>query len=920
MRSIVVALVGVSVAAGVAGVADVAAARGDEEAITCATAINAPNQALDSVIAACSEVIPGAEGANLGRLLRYRGWALERKGERQRAIADYDDALRLLPDDLWTLQGRARAHRASGNVEQARQDYQRLHQLQPDTSRWRIELAELGVVVAASPVPPDSAEPKAGEAAAPETAKPDSPPPSFESFLDDLGATITAPGAGRTLPSLAAAPPVDPTELVRRLQTALRELGYFAGPSNGRLGPLTREAVAEFAADAGLQVGAEPDEGLVAAAEAAARERRVQAAEAQRALNRRAQQSLAALGHEVGDIDGIFGPRSREALADWLRAQGRPAGGEVDEALVASLEAAEVAALDTPAAVAPPPAAEPPGAGTAVAWLEQAGDDASAKAAEESAAAATDAAAPPAVVLDPDAGSPQPLPARAAPEPAEEPQTTAIAPADDAPPPEQRADVHGVARLVPAVATDERRVALVIGNSAYENVEPLKNPRQDAGDMARALADIGFEVFQGIDLDRNGMDDLTATFAREAEKADLALAYYSGHGLQFEGANYLVPVDGRIQDWRDLRRLVRLDQLIEDTSEAGKLAVVVVDACRNDPLSTPLTRSLQRSLGGSRSADLGTGLAQPGVSPPQTLIAYATAPGSVAYDGEGRNSPYVAALLRHLKKPGVEVRRLFGFVQDDVVRETGDAQRPVVYNSLGGEEVFLVPGVVEPKGLELAQLTRGEVRAIQRSLGWLGFWPAPADGEASPELVAAVRSWQGSQYAEATGRLTVAEIVALHRRALRDRPREPLPSFDLSAVLLRSAAGEAEAQRLMGMVYDPAFEAGVFPKDRGTARVWYEKAAAQDDAAAAGRLGLMLAAPGGPAASRREARRWLEAAARAGEPQAALRLAELLLGDGADAADRPRAVELLKVAAASAETDGLANAFLRDAGVPPVVQ
>jgi peptidoglycan hydrolase-like protein with peptidoglycan-binding domain len=919
MRPILVALVGLSTAVGAAGVA--AARGGDEEATTCATAINAPNEALDAVATACGEVIPGAEGANLGRLLRYRGWALERKGERQRAIADYDGALRLLPDDLWALQGRARSHRALGNLPQAQRDYRRLAELQPDSTRWRIELAELGVVVEAPPPKLETAEPKPAEPkpaetassgsvaqtelpAPPAAAKPAGPTPLTPSATAALAA---APSGEPAQQPAAATPPPDETELVRRLQSALRELGYFAGPSNGRLGPLTREAVDLFAADSGLRAGAEPDEDLVATAEALARERRVQAAEAQQALNRRAQQSLADLGYEVGDIDGIFGSRSRQALAGWLRGRGQPpVAGEVDETLVASLEAAVVAGLATPA----------------LARLEPAGGDAGTKAATEAPAAAATAeataeATPPPIVLDPYPAFHTPA-APAAAEPAERQQTAAIEPSA-APPPSAAEPVEAPAAGCgqAASATHDRRVALVIGNSSYEHVEPLKNPRRDAEDIAQALCDIGFEVFPGYDLDRDAMDDLTATFAREAEKADLALAYYSGHGLQFAGTNYLVPVDGRIEDWRDLRRLVKLDQLIEDTSEAGKLALVVLDACRNDPLSTPLTRSLQRSLGASRSTDLGKGLAQPGIVPSQTLIAYATTPGSVAYDGQGRNSPYVAALLRHLKTPGVEVRRLFGFVQDDVVRETGEAQRPVVYNSLGGEEIFLVPGAPEPTGLELAQLTPGEVRAIQRSLGWLGFWPAPADGEASPGLVDAVRGWQGSQYAEATGRLTAAEIVALHRRALRDRPREPLPAIDVDALLPR--LDEADAQRQMGMIYDPAFEAtGGFTKNRDKSKDWYERAAAQGDPVAAGRLGVMLAAPGSSSADQQEARRWLEAAAQAGEPQAALRLAELLLDDRADPAGRTRAVELLKVAAASPETDGLANAFLREAGAPVV--
>jgi peptidoglycan hydrolase-like protein with peptidoglycan-binding domain len=715
------------------------------------------------------------------------------------------------------------------------------------------------------------------QAAALEPATPDalSPSPAGAPPRSPMaaGPTPLTPSATAALPAVppseptqptAEAPPPDNTELVRRLQTALRELGHYTGPSNGRLGPLTRAAVDSFAAASGLRAGAEPDEDLVANAEALARERRVQAAEAQRALNRRAQQSLADLGYEIGDIDGIFGSRSRQALADWLRGRGRPPiGGEVDEPLVASLEAAVVGGRATPATA---PVASQPKVETTVARLEQEGGDAVIR-----------------------ATSPVP----------------------------QQPATPNVTELAPAVAAGERRVALVIGNSAYRNVEPLKNPRQDAGDMAKALADIGFEVLQGFDLDRDAMDELTSEFARRAERADLALAYYSGHGLQFAGTNYLVPVDGRIEDRRDLRRLVRLDQLIEDTSRAGELGMVIIDASRNDPSVGALTVNLRRSLGGSRSTELGAGLARPGVVPPQTLIAYATASGSVAYDGEGRNSPYVAALLRHLKTPGVEVRRLLSQVRDEIERETGSAQRPEVYASLGGEEIFLVPGAAEPTGLELGQLTPGEVRAIQRSLGWLGFWPGPADGEASPGLVDAVRGWQGSQYAEATGRLTAAEIVALHRRALRDRPREPLPTIDVDALLQR--LDEAEAQRLLGMVYDPAFEVvGGFAKDRDKSKDWYAKAAAQGDPVAAGRLGVMLAAPGSPAADHQEARRWLEAAARAGEPQAALRLAELLLDDQADAAGRSRAVELLKVAAAGPETNGLANAFLRDAGAPVV--
>ena len=362
------------------------------------------------------------------------------------------------------------------------------------------------------------------------------------------------------------------------------------------------------------------------------------------------------------------------------------------------------------------------------------------------------------------------------------------------------------ASLIPPRTDGEKRVALVIGNSNYRNVAQLRNPRQDAEDMTAALEEMGFKVFPGYDLDRDAMDDLTTEFAREAANADLALTYYSGHALQYAGANLLVPVDGQLQDQYSLRRLIRLDQLIQDTGEARKLAVVIVDACRDDPLAG--RQSATRSLA------IPKGLAQPGYIPPRTVVAYATSPGMVAYDGNGRNSPYVSALLRHIKTPGLKVPDMFAAVTGDVARETSDAQRPGIYSSLDSQAVYLVPSTPEAKGIDLTQLTHGEVRAIELSLSWLGYWSGDVDGEASTSLVEALHRSQGSLSANSTDVVTTAEIVALHRRAASARPREPLPVIGNMNQLLRQAAqGDAKAQRLVGMVNDPAFDVGPLPKD-----------------------------------------------------------------------------------------------------------
>jgi uncharacterized caspase-like protein len=232
------------------------------------------------------------------------------------------------------------------------------------------------------------------------------------------------------------------------------------------------------------------------------------------------------------------------------------------------------------------------------------------------------------------------------------------------------------------------RVALVIGNGAYTSVPGLPNPANDAADVAAVLERLGFRVLKGIDLERDAMVDLVEEFARAASEAEVALAYFAGHGLQVRDVNYLIPVDGRVQDEFGLRRLVRLDELIEDTGRARKLALVVVDACRDNPF----VAGLQRSLGASRAASVGGGLAAPAVATTQTLVAYATAAKAVAADGtEGaRNSPFTAALVKHLVEPE-DIRIVFGRVRDSVVAATNGTQRPDIWGSLGGERIVLAP-------------------------------------------------------------------------------------------------------------------------------------------------------------------------------------------------------------------------------------
>ena len=236
----------------------------------------------------------------------------------------------------------------------------------------------------------------------------------------------------------------------------------------------------------------------------------------------------------------------------------------------------------------------------------------------------------------------------------------------------------------PALA--DKRVALVLGNSAYQNVAPLPNPVNDGAVMAATLKDAGFDV---VDFRR----DLAAAetkralrdFADRARDADIAVVYYAGHGIEVDGANYLIPVDARLERDTDVYdEAFSLDRILVAIEPARKLRLVILDACRDNPFA----RNMKRTIA---SRAIGQGLAKVEPSSPNMLIAYSAKAGSTAADGDGKNSPFTIALSKHLTTPGLDVRRAFGFVRDEVLRSTGNRQEPFVYGSLGGEDLPLVP-------------------------------------------------------------------------------------------------------------------------------------------------------------------------------------------------------------------------------------
>ena len=241
----------------------------------------------------------------------------------------------------------------------------------------------------------------------------------------------------------------------------------------------------------------------------------------------------------------------------------------------------------------------------------------------------------------------------------------------------------------PAAAAPDR-VALVFGNGAYRHVPALTNPGNDATDMAAALRRIGFDVVEGRDLDKRGMEAKIIEFSRKLDAANLALFFYAGHGLQVGGKNYLVPVDAKVERAADLGfETIDVSQVLAQMEGDKRVNLVFLDACRDNPLA----RSLARSMG-TRSSAVGQGLAsiQSAVG---TMIGYATQPDNVALDGSGRNSPFTTAMLKHLPTPGLDVSVIMRRVRADVVQATGQKQVPWDHSSLMGD-VVLVPVAASP--------------------------------------------------------------------------------------------------------------------------------------------------------------------------------------------------------------------------------
>ena len=321
------------------------------------------------------------------------------------------------------------------------------------------------------------------------------------------------------------------------------------------------------------------------------------------------------------------------------------------------------------------------------------------------------------------------------------------------------------AMALSGAAQAQDRVALVIGNTKYVSANVVPNAVNDARVMARALREIGFVVVDGFDLVRDNMERQIREFLRKSESARVVLLFYAGHGLQVDGRNYLLPVM-RCRPRVTRLRNGRARQHPENPDGASRTNIIILDACRNNPFA----QALSARSGGTRSVTALSGLAGYSNLGIGTLIAFSTAPGAVALDGSGSNSPFTRALAHHVRTPGLEVRQMLTRVRADVAAETEGRQIPWDNSALLGEVYLAGLGKPGPQRVDNSAAT-----------------PAPAADDLVWEAIKDSRV--GAVFEEFVNKFPTSP----HARAARGRADE----LKKSQVVMQPPAGGAQIGNLM---------------------------------------------------------------------------------------------------------------------------
>ena len=324
-----------------------------------------------------------------------------------------------------------------------------------------------------------------------------------------------------------------------------------------------------------------------------------------------------------------------------------------------------------------------------------------------------------------------------------------------------------------AQEANDRRVALLIGNGAYEHAPVLKNPGNDSSDLAETLKAVGFDVTLHTDQGQAAMLDTLRQFQRKARGADIALVYYAGHGIEIDRQNYLIPTDARLETDTDINfEAVPLETMIFAARGAKRLSMVIVDACRDNPFASSMSRE-----DSTRSIGRGLSAVEPTAN---TLVAYAAKEGTTASDGAGRNSPYAGALIKALQKPGLEVGLMMRQVRDSVLEQTSGQQEPFVYGSLSAEQIFLndtralVPLTAEDADQVALAPEPDTTPRRDASAGEIAFWQSIENSQVRAELETYLRLYPNGLYAG----LAQTRLARLGDGAsTTDAPQDPFVSL-----------------------------------------------------------------------------------------------------------------------------------------------
>lgn len=373
--------------------------------------------------------------------------------------------------------------------------------------------------------------------------------------------------------------------------------------------------------------------------------------------------------------------------------------------------------------------------------------------------------------------------------------------------------------VVADAATGEKRVALVIGNGAYQSVPELQNPLADSKAVAAALKRIGFDVVEGYDMRLEAMRAAVGEYAAKLDGAKVAFVYYAGHGVAVAGENYLLPTDTVLKSEADLDfRTMNINLVMRQMQREDRVNVVVLDACRDNPFAKELARSMK-----TRSTSVASGLSEIAVnSAAGTMIAFATDPGKTALDGiAGGNSPFTTALLKHMETPNVSISTVMDRVRQDVWRSTGEKQRPWVNTSIIGE-FYLNPSarpVAQVAAADASVLAPAALSAPSPQSLEIRLWES-AERSGSPEDYKAYLEAHPNGYFAQIARNRIARSVTL---AAGSAPATAAPATDTAALkaetgsaasetaLNLSAKDRSEAQaRLKALGFDPGGTTGKF--------------------------------------------------------------------------------------------------------------